>query len=434
MTTSAIARRAAALGLVVLALVAGKRALDPGTGPDEASSSADAPSTSAQVVGTLYGRVTTYDGTAYEGPLRWGGGEEAFWDHTFNGVKDENAWASLLPAERQAGTRRDGLRRPFMVHFGDIERIEARGDGLRGVIENGVAFDPDVRVTLKSGTVFDLSRLSSSDFDDGVRVWDPQRGVVDLGPRDIHVIELFAPADPREVPDRLHGTVRTRHGDFTGFIQWDREQSFGRDRLVGRAPNGERRIPFDTIRSIARHPEGGAQVSTLDGDDVLLSGTRAVGHDSRGMYVDDVRYGRVLVSWDTFERVDFSPGGSGPSYDDFLPGRPLAGTVTTRDGRRLTGRLVFDLDESETTETLDAPSDGVDYIIPFGRIASVVLPDSERADGRTTVTLRNGEEVQFDRAGDLGEENAGMLVFTDGRERPVYVPWADIERVRFDHS
>jgi hypothetical protein len=37
------------------------------------------------------------------------------------------------------------------------------------------------------------------------------------------------------------------------------------------------------------------------------------------------------------------------------------------------------------------------------------------------VTLRNGEELQLDRAGDLGEGNAGMLIFIDGRELPEFV-------------
>jgi hypothetical protein len=45
------------------------------------------------------------------------------------------------------------------------------------------------------------------------------------------------------------------------------------------------------------------------------------------------------------------------------------------------GRLVHDLDESETTETLDALSLGVDYTGPFGLIASIVLPSlEERGD------------------------------------------------------
>ncbi len=70
-----------------------------------------------------------------------------------------------------------------------------------------------------------------------------------------------------------------------------------------------------------------------------------------------------------------------PAYGDFPTGRPLTGDVTTRGGRRFTGRLVYDLDESETTETLDAPSQDVTYNIPFGLIASIVLP-SRRARRR----------------------------------------------------
>jgi hypothetical protein len=45
-----------------------------------------------------------------------------------------------------------------MAGFGDIACIELLGR--------------DVRVTLKSGTVFDLDYYSFNDFDDGVRVSD----------------------------------------------------------------------------------------------------------------------------------------------------------------------------------------------------------------------------------------------------------------------
>jgi hypothetical protein len=97
------------------------------------------------------------------------------------------------------------------------------------------------------------------------------------------------------------------------------------------------------------------------------------------------------------------------------------------------GRLVYDLDESETTETLDAPSQGVDYTIPFDLIASIVLPGREEPGGQQAiVTLRSGDDLQLERAGDLGEWNAGLLIFVDGRQRPVYVPWADVQQVDFD--
>jgi hypothetical protein len=284
------------------------------------------------------------------------------------------------------------LSRPFMARFGDSARIEARGDGVRGVIQDGAEFDPNVRVTLKSGAVFDLDRLPASDFDDGVRVWD-RRGVVDLEPREIRRVELFPTARLRGVPDRLHGTVRTRQGTFTGFLQWNREGAVATDEIVGRTADGELRLRFGAVRSIARQPGGGSLVTLDDGREVALSGTRAVDRGTRGtrgVYVDDPRHGRVLVSWGAFRRVDFSPprAGSGPAYGDFPPGGPLAGTVTTRDGRQLAGRLVYDLD-----------------------------------------VLHGGETLRLERAGDLSEGNAGVLVFADRDERPEYVPWEAVERI-----
>jgi hypothetical protein len=305
-----------------------------------------------------------------------------------------------------------------MARFGDITRIELLGR--------------NVRVTLKSGTVFDADWYSSNDLDDGVRVWDGSRGVLDLGARRIRAIDLLPAATAGAVPQRLHGTVHTRQGDFTGFIQWNRNKGVSADELSGRTAAGNLSLRFDTLRSIARHSNDSSLVTLLDGRELVLSGTREAGHDNLGIYVDDRRYGRVLISWDAFERLDFSPGGSGPAYGDFPPGLPLTGSVTTRNGRRLDGRLVYDLDESETTETLDAPAQGVNYTIPFGLIASIVLPGREESGTqRAKVTLHNGEELQLERSGDLGAGNGGMLIFVDGSQRPEYVLWTDVERIDF---
>ena len=433
--------------LVLLVLAGNYRALDQDVDASEAGSRATTSSTALTGEGNqgfLYGRVTTDDGAAYLGRLRFGRDEEAFWGDYFNGSKGDNPWATHAPAEQLAekrrpitifgfeiplGERQIDLGRPFMARFGDIARIEARGRR-------------HVRVTLKSGTVFDINRSAANDFDDGVRVWTDRRGVVDLAswaggiPPPSHVriraIELLPTAELGVVPARLHGTVHTRQGDFSGFVQWDRQDCVGLDELDGRTGNGALSLRFDTIRSIARRSDDSSLVTLLDGREIALSGTREVGRDNRGIYVDDPRYGRVLVSWGAFERIEFSAGGSGPAYNDFASGRPLTGSVTTRGGRRLTGRLVYDLDESEITETLDAPSQGVDYTIPFGLIASITpVGEEERGARRATVTLHDGEELQLDRAGDLGAGNAGMLIFIDGRERPEYVQWTDIEQVDF---
>ena len=88
--------------------------------------------------------------------------------------------------------------------------------------------------------------------------------------------------------------------------------------------------------------------------------------------------------------------------------------------------------ESETTETLDAPFAGIHYIIPFGRIVSITLPGSaERAAPAAHVVLQDGREARLDLSGALGENNAGMLIFSGGHTRPEYVPWADVERIEF---
>ncbi|HKI02253.1 MAG TPA: hypothetical protein VKK31_09745 [Thermoanaerobaculia bacterium] len=443
MTRAKIAGGAVATVLILLALAAGYRALDQDVRPAVAASPAIRPSTAPAAAahpaaathqGFLYGRVTTVDGATYEGRLRWGGGQEAFWGDYFNGTKHENPWLAHVPPERLPReshpieilgikiAKRESqskVSRQLLTRFGEIARIETRGR--------------EVRVTLKSGTIVDLDRFATSDFDDGVRVWDGKRGVVNLDSLRIRTIELLPTPPLGAAPYRLHGTVHTRQGDFTGFVQWDREECVGTDELDGRTADGELGLRFDTIRSIARASRDSSLVTLLDGREIVLSDTSEVGDGNRGTYVDDRRYGRVLISWDAFERVDFSPGGSSPAYGDFPPGRPLTGSVTTRAGRRLAGRLVYDLDESETTETLDAPSHGVDYTLPFGLIASIVPPGREqRGAQRARVTLHSGEELRLEGTGDLGKGNAGMLIFVDARQRPEYVPWTDVEQVDLD--
>lgn len=380
----------------------------------------------------LYGRITTNGGETYEGRLRWGRDQEAFWGDYFNGSKEQNPWTAYVPTERlrgkttpvtifglEVGEDESPMRvaRPFLARFGDIARVERKGN--------------DAAVTLKSGSVHHLDWNAFNDLDDGVRVFDGTRGVRDLDARRIHAVD-FLPA-PREgnKPDRLRGTVRTPQGEFTGFVQWNRKDALGSDSLRGRTESGPVALPFDTIRSIEHRGEA-LHMKLVDGREVVFP-RNPEGRDGRlGIYVDDPRYSRVLVSWEAFERLDFAPGDAGPSYDDFPPGRPLKGSITTRDGRHLAGRIVFDIDESETTETLDAPSRGVDYTIPFGLVAAIALPAPKASDEKLArVTLWSGEELRLERTGDLGNSNGGLVIFTvkDGVESSEYILWSDVAQI-----
>jgi hypothetical protein len=153
MTRATIARGAFGTGIVLLALAGGYRAFH----RDARPAAATAPSTrlaapEASPAGTspdfLYGRITTVEGANYEGRLRWGDGEEAFWGDYFNGTKSENSWAAQVPPERlprESHTieifgmelfhreRPVDLGRPFLARFGDIARIEAHGNSTLSV-------------------------------------------------------------------------------------------------------------------------------------------------------------------------------------------------------------------------------------------------------------------------------------------------------------
>src|SRR5262245_6200568 len=111
MTRAKIAGGAfAVLVLLALALAIGYRALHRDVQPAAAAAPAISPSTPpptaephpapAAYQGFLYGRVTAIDGTTYQGRLRWGGGQEAFWGDYFNGAKKENPWAAQVPPAR----------------------------------------------------------------------------------------------------------------------------------------------------------------------------------------------------------------------------------------------------------------------------------------------------------------------------------------------
>ena len=69
---------------------------------------------------------------------------------------------------------------------------------------------------------------------------------------------------------------------------------------------------------------------------------------------------------------------------------------------------------------------------PVPRATLETRVDHLAALGTSIVTLHGGEELPLERNGDLSEGNAGMLIFVEGRERPEYVPWIDVEQIDFE--
>ncbi|ANM31531.1 hypothetical protein ABI59_21135 [Acidobacteria bacterium Mor1] len=412
MSRTVIAGSAAALLLLLVLVLAGYRLVQQALEPDTAHWPAITPQTPRpEHPGYLYGVVTTTEGNDHQGYLRFGGDQEAFWSDAFNGFKPHNPWAEHLSGQEEA-PKPAQLERPFMTRFGNLTRIDIEGR--------------DVRVTLKSGTRVLLDRHEAGDIDDGVRVWVDGTRVVDLEARAIRQIEFRpAPGGDAAPTSRLHGTVRTGDGSFRGFIQWNRLKRLGSDRLVGRSDKGRQAIPFDDIASIERDGDSGCRIRLQVGDELSLEGEPDVNRRNRGLVVDDSRYGRVLIPWNQVEGVDLTPGDDSPAYSDFKPGSAIQGSVETRQGASH-GRLVFDLDESETTDTLDAPAKGVTYTVPFGRIRSIARDPA--SDEHFIVDL-DGGPLRLEARGDLAGGNGGMLVFPVAGGPAQYIPWPEVRSI-----
>jgi hypothetical protein len=394
--------------------------------------------------GLLYGRVTSRAGTVYEGRLRWGG-EEASWVDLFNSAKAGNPWREVAGHDRTprrievlgvplpfASNPADEDRQ-FIARFGDIAKI-AVGD------------DDKAMVTMKSGTVYPVVD-GSNDVGADIHVWDAKAGEVTLRWERIATIEFLPTPANLQGPARLSGTVRSREGDFTGTLQWNMRQALVTDTLRGEDADALKEIVFADIASIERRSDASSRVVLRDGKRFELADRRDVGRGNDGIFVDDPRWGRVLVSWGAFERVDFTRGTPSPPYEAFPPGRPLHGKVTGADGKAHGGRIVFDLDESETWEFLNgnhlparrahplAPWDphrddpaGIQFNVPIPLVAAIEPIDDESA----RLYLRDGRETVLEGETDVGEWNGGMLIYENGAGKPTYIPWKDVRRVEFD--
>jgi hypothetical protein len=383
----------------------------------------------ADTQGFIYGRVVTESGTEYEGFLRWGT-KDAFWDDLFNTSKVDLPYLDYLDDEEYDRMNRRNRRRisifgleisvegdfsssrQFRSRFGDIERIEPLGTG-------------DAIIYMKSGAEYDVS--GSEDLSNRIHVIDESLGEIDLRWDRIELIEfLEAPRDVEPPAWRLYGTVETYEQDYVGFIQWDTEECMSTDVLDGDTDDGDVSVQMGSIASIERRSSRRSLVTLHDGRELRLHGSNDVNDENRGIMIEDERFGRVTIDWDTFDKVTFGePGGSGRGYNSFLPLGELTGVVIDEDGERHTGQIVFDLDESEAWEMLNGHINGVEFDIPFEMVVSV----EPLRGGRARVELTSGETLTLEDTADVSEDNAGILVLYD--RQSTYIPWDEVERIEF---
>lgn len=378
---------------------------------------------SQDVSGYLYGTIETSNGNTYTGLLRWGR-EEAFWDDHFNASKQDEPATGRLPRGYKRSPRkvevfglevsgpweRAWSQRQLIVRYGDLSEIRPRGDDRAELV-------------FRSGQTMRIDG-GSNDLGGKITVWDASVGKIDVDWDRIRSIKFAAtPATARPEGQRLSAKVRTLAGEFSGYLQWDKEEALTVDELDGEAEDGDVSIPMGRIRSIERRSRRSSRVELVDGRVLVLSGTNDVDSSIRGIVVEDPRFGRVEIPWDVFERADIEVAkDSGRGYDAYPPLGEIRAKVTLRGGKTREGRIAYDLDETHLWEMLNGEQEDVDYDIPFVRVKQI-RPMGRRAE----VTLDNGQKLQLEGQTDVGDDHAG-IAFLDAAEED-YVTWDEVELV-----
>ncbi len=386
--------------------------------------------------GFIYGTVTTESGREYKGFLRWDD-EEAFWDDLFHSSKDDLPYMDEVDDSHRHREKR-GQRRIIKIFNWEIKVDEDDKHGFSdrifisrfgNIAEIQVTGNNDARLVMRDGERYDVSGYAN-DVGGKILVRDAGVGDVYLHWERIDTVRFEAP--PRgEDPGvfRLHGKLATRYGDFEGFIQWDKEECISTDELDGESEDGDISIPMGRIRSIERYGSRGSEVILKDDRRFRLRGSNDVNEENRGIMVEDPRYGRVVVYWDEFDKLVFSDSeGSGRGYGDYEDSGKLEGKVTDTKGETWSGRIVFDLDETESWEILNGSYRDLEYNIPFRMIRSI----EPRRHGESIVVLKSGEELRLEDSQDVSDRNDGVLVFASGNREPEYIPWRKVDRIEFD--
>lgn len=305
--------------------------------------------------------------------------------------------------------------RIFIARYGDIKKIEVVGS-------------EDAELTMKTGDVYVVSGYSN---DVGSDIWvrDAALGDIRLAWKKIETIEFMdTPSNVKPEGTRIYGKLICDAGDFEGFVQWDKEECLSTDILDGDSDDGRLEIPMGNITAIERRSRRSSWVTLNDGRRLALEGTNDVDGSNRGIYIEDARYGRVEVPWDSFEKLDFVKGkGSGNGYNSYKP-KELTATLVLEDGQQAKGKIVFDLDESQTWEMLNGEMFDVEFDIPFEKVASI----TPRSRNSSMVEFKNGERIRLENSQDITDNNDGILIFVKGNKDPDYYSWNEISKIIID--
>ncbi len=381
--------------------------------------------------GFIFGTITTKSGDQHTGRIRWDR-NEGFWDDLIDATKtDDDRYESqhrhggrisILGLRINTGDW-DSETSSSEMCFGHVKSIEPRSSGR-------------VILRLRNGEKvrFEDSGTDIGSGSRGIEVDTGVEDIVELEWEDIEQIEFKAEPDDYQAThpqtERLYGRVKTEGGDdIVGFIAWDVDEIYSTDILDGEVNDRTRKLEFGAIESITKASHDACVVKRKTGPEFRMTGTNDVDSGNRGVAVTIPGLGRVRVDWDEFESVTFMPIPEGlqRTYDQFDGGKRLTGTVTTSDGKPISGAIAWDNDEKFAWEHINGELNGINYDVELGNIAKI-----ERHSGRAArLTLRNGTTLRLRGSNDVDDDNKGIFIETS-KDETEEVDWDEFSKVTFE--
>jgi len=392
-----------------------------------------APFAAADNTGFLYGTITLHKGEQHTGFLRWDR-EEAYWDDLFHSRQVDAAFFEHIDMK----VLHDERKKKYFAEHGLFDRLmwtmNNREDGdeptrlfiCRFGDMAAITLDEDENVTIHMNDGREVGvRGYANDVRSDILIYTGEEEPVEIDWDDMVRIE-FAQTPPEAVPyaTRARGSVKARSGETEGFIMWDESECTSIDVL----DSDQKDVPLGDVQRISRAREGGSDVTLTDGTNLHLTGSNDVGKGQRGTHVEVLGVGRVNVPWKDFLEVDFDHcAGSGAGRDAYPAIQELHGAVTDIDGNIRDGIMVWDADEAYTCDIFNGVGDPWEYDIPFGNISAI----SKTGESSCRVTLVTGQILELSGHQDTGQQNAGVLVWSEEGADPVHIPWSRFQEIVF---
>ncbi len=387
--------------------------------------------------GLIYGKVTLTDGSVKNGIIQ-GKNRQLFWEDILMTLRKDNPPLKFLKSSEIKNLsdqeKKEKIEWGFMqiwknnypsrtnrlsCRFGDIASITSKGDR-------------EALLTLKNGSTIHVEGSDKyQDIGRYIHLSNTSGKWQRIDWKKIDKIEFEATPSKALVTTvkPLYGTVKTRYGNLTGYVKWDQDEGMTSSILDGKEDGVLKKIRFWKISSIARITDNSSLVMLSDGTEMTLTDTDDVGTSNHGLIIFVRNVGAVTVKWKDFIDVNFDKAQDGSkllAYDSFKPTEALSGWIKTNGGEKITGRIVYDLDEQWGSDMLEGYKEGLNYRIPFGSIRSIVRKNEQES----LIVLHSGTKIVLGGQADVNDKNWGFLMWTNP-EKPQYIPWNQVQIVYF---